>query len=298
MVNEFPELQGIMGGYYARAAGEPQTVAEAITEHYQPRSAADSLPTSDLGKVLSLADRLDTLLGIFAIGLKPTGNRDPFALRRAALGLVRILLATNWPLRLDQLLAIGAEALSEPSGHRAPTVAEVPAGTMEELREFILERARSYFLSGEATARQMAAVLAAPLGTLGDLGARVEAVGRFMSRPEGESLISANKRIGNILRKQKDDISRNIDPDLFTLSEERRLFEELSKASTETGDQFGQGDYDGALRSLAALREPVDDYFDQVMVMDEDPRLRGNRLAMLARLKSLFDRVADFSVTD
>jgi glycyl-tRNA synthetase beta chain len=294
MVNEFPELQGVMGGHYARADGEPEAVVAAITEHYHPRFAGDALPGSDAGRIVALADRLDTLVGIFAAGLKPTGNKDPFALRRNALGLVRILVESGWPLELDRLLAVAANTLAHQLEDRTAASPEVLA----DLRIFILERARSYFQDLGASTRQLNATMAAPLGTLTDLKSRIEAVGDFMAREEGEILVSANKRIGNILRKEKKEISTKIDENLFVFDEEIDLFAAVRDTEDQVMKEFGQGEYAEALERLAALREPVDRYFEQVMVMDEDPVQRGNRLATLARLKSLFDRVADFSVVD
>lgn len=290
MVGEFPELQGVMGEHYARADGEPGAVAAAIGEHYGPRFAGDRIPASAAGQAIALADRLDSLVGIFAAGQKPTGNRDPFALRRAALSVVRILTEADIAVDLDTLLALSAEALAGQIDADAAVIADV--------RAFIVDRLRHHWIDQGATARQMSAVLAAPLGTLPDLRARLDAVAAFMRQPEAESLVAANKRIGNILKKQDGGVSSKIDEKLMVLDEERQLFEEVSSATSELAGLYEQRDYKGALSRLSQLRSPVDAYFDAVMVMDEDPKVRANRLAQLHRLKSLFDRVADFTQAD
>jgi glycyl-tRNA synthetase beta chain len=288
MVGEFPELQGIMGGYYALESGETAEVAGAISAHYSPRFSGDVLPDSLAGQTLALADRLDTLIGVFAAGLKPTGNKDPFALRRAALGLVRLLTESDLDLNLDQLIAIGANAL----GRYQPVAPE----TMNEVRSFILDRARQYFRdAGGHDTRRVDAALAAPLTTLLDLKTRIEALGEFIQLPAGEALVAANKRIGNILRKSDSDSLQSIEENRFILPEEKRLFDEVSQLESVLPGHFERGDYRGALNALSGLHEAVDGFFDSVMVMDEDLALRNNRLALLDRLKRMFDRVADLS---
>jgi glycyl-tRNA synthetase beta chain len=239
---------------------------------------------------VALADRLDTLVGIFAAGLKPSGNKDPYALRRSALGVLRILLDADFRLPLEHLLQLAADALQ---GRLV-----VSGDTLAEVKRFLVERLRHHALETGATARQLAGVLAAPLSTLPDFQARLDAVRRFMKQPEAESLVAANKRIGNILKKQETEISKEIDEDVFAMEEERALFSEIMIVQEGLEELLHAGDYDTALRRLARLREPVDRYFDEVMVMDEDPALRANRLATLNRLKSMFDRIADFSVAD
>jgi glycyl-tRNA synthetase beta chain len=288
MVGEFPELQGIMGSYYAKASGERPEVCQAIGEHYAPRFSGDGLPGSTAGQILSLADRLDTLIGIFSIGLQPTGNKDPFALRRAALGVVRLLIEKELQLPLDRLLEIAATVVSE--------TATVPPESLTEVRAFVLDRARSLFRELGFDARLINAVMAAPLTTLADLHSRALALRAFMQLPEAESLISANKRIGNILRKANQDISPDIDENNMVFEEERRLFTEVVRLESVLQPLYASSEYEPALRELSSLEAIVDAFFDAVMVMDEDPKARDNRLALLQRLKSLFDRVADLSL--
>jgi glycyl-tRNA synthetase beta chain len=290
MVGEFPELQGTMGAYYLEHDGESEAVSTAVGEHYRPRFAGDAIPGTAIGQVVALADRLDTLVGIFAAGLKPTGNKDPFALRRSALAVIRILEEAPFSVPLEALVDYASEGL-------APQV-EVGESVRSEVLAFIEERLRHHLLDGGATTRQVNAVLAAPRQGLPDLRARLEAVNRFMTRGEAEALIAANKRIGNILKKQEESISTEIDPDQFVLSEEKQLFAAVNNCFDVITPWFDSGEYDEALSALAALREPVDHYFDSVMVMDEDPAIRSNRLAQLAALKALFDRVADFAQAD
>lgn len=290
MVGEFPELQGTMGAYYLAHAGAEESVAKAVGEHYRPRFAGDAIPATALGRVVALADRLDTLLGIFAIGLKPSGNKDPFALRRAALGVIRILEEAPFGLGLSRLLDWAAEELQR----QRP----VDAGAREAALAFILERLKYHLVEGGASTRQVNAVLAAPLKGLPDLRARLAAVRSFMARDEAEQLVAANKRIGNILKKQEQELSDTIDADLFSFDEERDLFEAVQDVRKAVDPAFETGDYGQALERLAELQAPVDRYFDRVMVMDEDARIRDNRLAQLARLKALFDQVADFSQAD
>jgi glycyl-tRNA synthetase beta chain len=288
MVGEFPELQGVMGRYYAASSGEPDDVARAIEEHYAPRFAGDSIPASTAGQVVSIADRIDTLVGIFAAGLKPSGNKDPFALRRAALGLVRILLEAGLDLSLNRLLALAANELS---GR-----VEVGPELLVDIREFILQRARHHFRGQGHGAELINAVMASGWDTFPDLDARLSALAAFMGREEAASLAAANKRIGNILRKSSEEIRDTIEEDSLGLREERLLFYEVKSASDFVRPLLESADYVNSLERLATLRDSVDAFFDEVMVMDEDTDLRANRLALLHRLKSLFDQVADLSV--
>ncbi len=290
MVGEFPELQGTMGAYYLEHDGEPDAVSNAVGEHYKPRFAGDAIPATATGQVVALADRLDTLVGIFAAGLKPTGNKDPFALRRSALAIIRILEEAPFSVTLETLVDLASQGLA--------SQIDIDGSVRDDVMAFIAERLRNHLLDGGATTRQVNAVLAAPRKGLPDLRARLDAVSRFMNRDEAESLIAANKRIGNILKKQNEAMSEQIDEDRFVLDEERVLFDAVRDCEHIVIPRFEAGEYDDALTELAALREPVDRYFDSVMVMDEDPAIRANRLAQLASLKSLFDRVADFSQAD
>ena len=288
MVGEFPELQGVMGKIYALSSGEADEVAEAIGEHYLPRFAGDDIPSSMAGRLVSIADRADTLVGIFAAGLRPSGNKDPFALRRAALGLVRILLEAEISLPLDQLLAIAAEELANQ--------VEVESALLQEVREFIIERLRHYYREQGHGATLISAVFNSDWDTLPDLEKRLKALAGFMGQESAESLASANKRIGNILRKSETDISNQIDEDVLNINEERILFDEVISLEEQVEPLLERSDYQASLKLLAGLREPVDNFFDAVMVMDEDVALRNNRLALLNRVKSLFDRIADLSV--
>ena len=288
MVGEFPELQGVMGQHYALHSGEPEVVALAIGEHYAPAFAGDAIPATPAGRIVGISDRADTIVGIFAAGLRPSGNKDPFALRRAALGLVRILLEADLDLALNRVLALAANALSD-------QVAAEPA-LLVEIRDFVVDRLRHYYREKGYGAELISAALASDWDTLPDLNRRLVALAAFMGQDAAKSLAAANKRIGNILRKSGQDISSTIDTDCFVLDAERELFAELSDKEQTVAPLLEGGDYAASLEHLAALREPVDGFFDTVMVMDEDPLLRRNRLALLARLKALFDRIADLSV--
>jgi glycyl-tRNA synthetase beta chain len=289
MVGEFPELQGIMGRYYATQSGEDQAVALAIGEHYLPAYSGDRLPRNAAGKVVALADRLDTLTGIFATGLKPSGNKDPFALRRAALGLVRILLDGELEIELDKLLAIGALAVQE----QLPVTPDV----LLELRHFVLERLKHYLRDQGYETSLVNAALDAPLSTLPDLASRLEALQEFMGHDDAASLAAANKRIGNILRKTDALTSSEINEDLLHIDEEVHLFKEIKRISKNLEKLCEQADYSSALTLLAGLSSSIEAFFDHVMVMDDDAEVRRNRLALLSTLKSLFDRIANLALT-
>jgi glycyl-tRNA synthetase beta chain len=289
MVGEFPELQGIMGRYYATQSGEDQAVALAIGEHYLPAYSGDRLPSNAAGKVVALADRLDTLTGIFATGLKPSGNKDPFALRRAALGLVRILLDGELEIELDKLLAIGALAVQE----QLPVTPDV----LLELRHFVLERLKHYLRDQGYETSLVNAALDAPLSTLPDLASRLEALQEFMGHDDAASLAAANKRIGNILRKTDALTSSEINEDVLYIDEEVHLFKEIKRISKNLEKLCEQADYSSALTLLAGLSSSIEAFFDHVMVMDDDAEVRRNRLALLSTLKSLFDRIANLALT-
>jgi glycyl-tRNA synthetase beta chain len=288
MVGEFPELQGVMGRHYALACGEHPGVAIAIGEHYAPRFAGDGIPGSDIGRVVGIADRLDTLVSIFAAGLRPSGNKDPFALRRAALGVVRILLEAGTDLPLDDLLAMAASELSS----QLPVDAEL----LEDIRGFIIERARNHYREQGFSTELINAVIASDWDTLPDLNLRLKALDHFMGQEAATSLAAANKRIGNILRKTENGVSNHIDEKLLVLEDEKSLFEEVVSLEDQLQPLLYNAEYAASLELLAGLRSTVDTFFDSVMVMDEDVGLRKNRLALLTRLKALFDRIADLSV--
>jgi len=285
MVNEFPELQGIAGRHYAVAGGESPEVALAVDEAYQPRFGGDDIALSPLGKVLAIAERVDTLAGGFAAGLKPTGNKDPFALRRNALGLARTIIESGFELDLRALLA-QANTLLEPRGLQAE---------VDELYAFILERLRGYYADKGIPVTQFNAVAELKPASLYDFDRRVDAIGTFASLPEAPALAAANKRIGNILRKSDIEIPGTVDPALLQEDAERELAEAVAAAIDDTGASLQQKDYVSVLERLARLRPQVDAFFDQVMVNADDLAVRGNRLALLKRLGDRFDAVASLA---
>ena len=313
LVGEFPELQGVMGTYYARADGEPEEVAAAIGEHYLPRSAGDALPATAPGLALAIADKLDTLAGIFAIGGKPTGARDPFALRRAALGLQRILIEKGLELDLHERIA-AAHALvhadlvriQAAAGTSAPDASASRApgerAAICEVYDFLMERLRAYYLERPAapgappvTGEMFDAVLATRPGSPLDFDARLKALATFLELPEAASLTAAHKRIQNILRKAPGGAAAEIDVARLRAAAEVRLYDAMRALRDAVGEAIARREYTGALGRLAQLRPAVDAFFDSVMVMDEDPGLRANRLALLAQLQGLFSGVADLS---
>jgi len=286
MVFEFPELQGVMGRYYALHDAEPQAVAEAIREHYLPRFAGDELPATATGQALALADRLDSLVGIFAIGQQPSGDKDPFALRRAALGVIRVCIERQLDLDLAQMLASAAQTFDP----------EVNApGAVGAVFDYILERLRGYYQEAGVAADLVDAVLATRPTRLLDFDRRVQACRVFRGLPEAESLAAANKRISNILRKCDQPIPEAVDAGRLVDPAEVQLAQQLDRVSQAVRPLMDAGDYTPALQQLAALRQPVDAFFDGVMVMVDDVALRNNRLALLQTLGNLFLRVADLS---
>jgi len=310
MVGEFPDLQGIMGTYYAQADGEPHEVAAAIREHYLPRAAGDQLPATRAGLVVAIADKLDSLAGIFAIGEKPTGTKDPFGLRRAALGVQRILIEKALDLDLRRYIDLalsGVRADIERLRARAATTATAaPAdSTASEIYDFLMERLRAYYLDsagapplpGQAavTTEMFDAVLAARPASPLDFDARLKALSTFLELPESASLTAANKRIANILRKANMTPPAEVDVRQLRESAEVRLFDSMRALRDAVATATAQHEYAGALGRLAQLRPAVDAFFDQVMVMDENPQLRANRLSLLAQLQGLFAGVADLS---
>jgi glycyl-tRNA synthetase beta chain len=280
MVNEFPELQGIAGRYYAQQAGEAPEVALAIDEAYRPRFAADDIAASKLGQVLAIAERLDTLAGGFAAGLKPTGNKDPFALRRNALGLARTIIESGFELDLPTLLDAANAGLADK---------QVRADT-GELYDFILDRLRGYY--GSVPAAQFNAVAELKPASLADFDRRLKAIGAFAQLPEAAALAAANKRIGNILKKADIAIPTQEDAALLREPAELALAQAVEAAYAETHDALAFGDYVTVLTRLAALRAPVDAFFDAVMVNADDPAVRANRLALLQRLAARLGSVA------
>ncbi|MCW8909052.1 MAG: glycine--tRNA ligase subunit beta [Gammaproteobacteria bacterium] len=286
MVFEFTDLQGIMGRYYAINDNEPGDVAIALDEQYMPRFAGDSLPETSTGQILALSDKLDTLLGIFAIGQKPTGEKDPFALRRAALGVLRILIERNLMLDLKDMLAIAASTFQD-------TVDAESA--IEDVVDFILDRLRVYYLNQDVSIDVYDAVAVLRPTCPMDFDRRIVAVNAFKSMQEAESLAAANKRIQNILKKIEGGIQQSVSEKLLTEAAEKKLHEQLTIASEKVMPMFDQGDYKMALQELAGLRETVDAFFDDVMVMVDNEAVKNNRIALLSQLAGLFIRVADLS---
>jgi glycyl-tRNA synthetase beta chain len=289
MVGEFPELQGLMGRYYAEHDGERPEVCEALREQYLPRFSGDELPATRTGMALAIADKLDTIAGIFATGQKPTGTRDPFGLRRAALGLLRIAVERRLELDLARLIGIALAAL--------PFAA--PENTDREVYEYVFERLRAYYLEGDAglaiTPEMFDAVLATRPASPLDFDSRLRALAEFLLLPDAQSLAAANKRIANILRKASDPVGDSIDEELLRDPEEQILAEQLTAIARKVEPRFQARQYTLALQDLAVLRGAVDAFFDSVLVMAEDPALRANRLALLKRLRSLFMHAADLS---
>ena len=284
MVGEFPELQGVMGGYYARHDGEPEAVALAIEDHYRPRFAGDALPRGEAGLVVALADKLETLAGLFGIGQLPSGDKDPFALRRHALGVIRMLMECRLPLSVPALVAAAFAAF--PAGH---------GQAQAEVLHFMTERLVGWLREQGYSAQEVDAVVALHPESWAELPRRLAAVRAFAGLPEAPALASANKRVGNILKKSDDAPLAEVDPAGFVDTAERGLHDALAACAPAADAAFTAGDYTASLQALAALKAPVDTFFDEVMVNAEDPRLRANRLALLRRLHAAMNRVADLS---
>ncbi|HDS0922691.1 TPA: glycine--tRNA ligase subunit beta [Stenotrophomonas maltophilia] len=289
MVNEFPELQGIAGRHYALTGGESPEVALAIDEAYQPRFGGDDIALSDLGKVLAIAERADTLAGGFAAGLKPTGNKDPFALRRNALGLARTIIESGFELDLRALLETAFAGL--PAAVQ-PNVERKTDALPQELYDFIIDRLRGYYADKGVPATHFNAVAELKPASLYDFDRRIDAIGIFAALPEAEALAAANKRIRNILRKAEGAIPGMVDPALLAEPAESELAEAVEAAIDDSNASLHQKDYVSVLARLARLRPQVDAFFDAVMVNAEDPALRGNRLALLKRLGDRLGSVA------
>ena len=285
MVGEFPELQGIMGTYYARHDGEHEEVAQAASEHYQPRFAGDALPATNTGLAVALADKVETLVGIWSIGLQPTGEKDPFALRRHALGVMRMLVEKRLPLALSSLLGDAAAVFEYQSGFKDPRA---------EVTVFMLDRLRSMLRERGFTPNEVEAVLAQDPDRVDDVVQRLEAVQAFAALPESTSLAAANKRITNILKKTDVAIG-TVSQDLLQEEAERKLAASVERVRPQVDAAFASGDFAGTLKTLAQLRDDVDAFFNDVMVMAEDEALRNNRLALLSSLHGMMNRVADIS---
>jgi glycyl-tRNA synthetase beta chain len=286
MVGEFPELQGIMGRYYALHDGMLPDMADAIEDHYKPRFAGDSLPRNEIGTVVALADKLETLVGMFGIGQIPTGDRDPFALRRHALGVIRMLSENNLDLPLDKLLQTAATPFAAVDGFK-------PAENT--LADFIYDRLAGSLREQGYTAQEVDAVVSQRPQRLGDIPKRLAAVRAFSVLPEAAALAAANKRVGNILKKVEDSVDAWVDSTLLKEAAEIALHAALVEVVPQADAAFVTGDYTESLQALAALRTPVDAFFDGVMVNADDPALRANRLGLLAKLHAAMNQVADIS---
>jgi glycyl-tRNA synthetase beta chain len=292
MVGEFPELQGVMGGYYARFEGLRDGVAIAIEDHYKPRFAGDALPRNHSGTVLALADKLETLAGLFGIGQLPTGDKDPFALRRHALGVLRILVEKNLPLALPEMVAAAFGAF--PEGMLGdPDKGTGPAH--EALLHFVHDRLVGYLRELGYSAQEVEAVTAIRTGGWGSLPKRLAAVRAFAALPEAASLAAANKRVSNILKKIDGAVPTAVNASLLQEAAEQALAQALAAVQPQADSLFEQHDYAGSLQALAALKAPVDAFFDGVMVNAEDAALRANRQALLAGLHAAMNRVADLA---
>ncbi|WP_019883342.1 MULTISPECIES: glycine--tRNA ligase subunit beta [unclassified Methylophilus] len=283
MVGEFPELQGIMGRYYAQHEGLADDVAYAIEDHYRPRFAGDELPRSQVGVVVALADKLETLVGLFSIGEKPTGDKDPFALRRQALGILRMLMETDLPLAFDQLIA---QTLSVFNGGQE---------VAEAIKAFCFDRLAVNLRDQGASAQEVDAVLSLSPNQLAEVPRRLSAVQVFANLAEAPALAAANKRVSNILKKVEGDVKAEVKAELLQEPAEQALHQALAATKPKADQLFETGDYTGSLQALAVLKAPVDTFFDAVMVNADDPALKANRLGLLATLHQAMNRVADLS---
>ncbi len=284
MVGEFPELQGTMGRYYALNDGLSADVADAIEDHYKPRFAGDELPRNTVGVIVALADKLETLVGMFGIGNLPTGDKDPFALRRHALGVIRMLVEKDLPLGLLELVQ-GAQ----------PVFGDKIQDASVALVDFIYDRLAGSLREQGYSAQEVDAVLALKPQRLGDVAKRLAAVRAFAALPEAPALAAANKRVGNILKKAEGTVEAAVKPELLQEAAEKSLAEALKTVAPKAEAAFASGDYAASLQALAALKAPVDAFFDGVMVNAEDPALKANRLGLLATLHQAMNRVADLS---
>jgi len=284
MVGEFPELQGTMGRYYALNDGLAPEVADAIEDHYKPRFAGDTLPRNDVGVVVALADKLETLVGMFGIGNVPTGDKDPFALRRHALGVIRMLVEKNLPVSLHELVANALPAFGDKITDASPA-----------LVDFIFDRLAGSLRDQGYTAQEVEAVLALRPQQLGDVPKRLAAVRAFAALPEAPALAAANKRVGNILKKAEGDVQAKVDPTLLQEPAEKALAAAIESIAEQADDAWTSGNYTANLQALATLKAPVDEFFNTVMVNADDPALKANRLGLLATLHAAMNRVADLS---
>lgn len=283
MVGEFPKLQGIMGRYYAQAEGLDDDIAYAIEDHYKPNFAGDVLPRSQVGICVALADKLETLVGLFSIGEKPTGDKDPFALRRQALGIIRMLIDAKLPLSFDTLLQLTLKNFDSDDD------------VLDTIKAFCFDRLSINLRDQGASPQEADAVLSLAPDLLSEVPERLKAVQSFTNLPEAEALAAANKRVGNILKKSAEKVEEKVSTNLLHEAQETALYEKLVTVKQQSDDLFDNGDYTASLQALAALRKPVDAFFDSVMVNADDPALKANRLGLLATLHQAMNRVADLS---
>ena len=286
MVGEFPELQGVMGTYYARFDGEHEEVALTASEHYQPRFAGDALPSTQTGTAVALADKLETLVGIWGIGLQPSGDKDPFALRRHALGVLRMLIEKRLPLSLHALMTAAAALFAENTQFKDPGA---------DITTFIHDRLRGVLRERGFSPNEIEAVVAQQPDTLDNIVERLDAVRAFAALPEAESLAAANKRITNILKKTEVGDSLTVNNDLLTEPAEQHLYSAMTGLKPQVIRAFENNDYTGSLTAMATLCTNVNAFFNDVMVMAEDEQLRNNRIALLSDLHQMMNQVADIS---
>ena len=291
MVGEFPELQGIMGRYYAQHEGLDNDIAYAIEDHYKPRFSGDELPRNIVGMCVALADKLETLAGMFFIGEKPTGDKDPFALRRHALGIIKILIESNLTIRLEQLWSIANSQFSNGFNHLKFDHLK----TQDEFKHFVLDRLTGYLKEQGFNSQEVDALISIYPISFAEIPTRIEAVRAFSTLPEAPALAAANKRVGNILKKVEGEVKAEVNANLLQEPAEIALNNALSQVKPEADKLFEAGDYTASLKALAALKAPVDDFFDNVMVNADDVNLKNNRLGLLAILHQTMNRVADLS---
>ena len=287
MVMEFPDVQGVMGKYYALNDGEDSSVAQAIAEQYMPRQSGDALPSRDVSAAVALADKLDTLAGIFGIGMLPKGDKDPFALRRAAIGVLRIITERDYDLDVRELLAFSVSTYGDKLTN---------AETLDNAVEFVLGRFRAMYQDQGIDTDVIQAVSARNVSKPADFAARVHAVAAFKALPQAQALAAANKRVANILAKNEVPDSSSVDESLLNETQESNLYHQITKQQATVNSALVTNDYTTILTSLAQLQDAVDAFFDNIMVMSDDASLRQNRLALLLQLRTLFLSTADISV--
>ncbi|MDG2421651.1 MAG: glycine--tRNA ligase subunit beta [Gammaproteobacteria bacterium] len=287
MVGEFPDLQGVIGSYYARYDGEPEEVCKALQEHYLPKFSGDKLPETISGSILAISDKLDSTVGLFGIGQPPTGSKDPFALRRSAIGILRILVEKKLDLNVLELIREVIAAYAE---------TPISDDTEDKVFDFLLERFRSWYLDDGITSEVFQSVLAVKPERPLDFHNRIQAVNNFSKLPESINLAAANKRVSNLLNKNESNLTnKNCDEDVLVAKSEKLLFTAIKDKVLEVAPYYKKGEYDNAFQSLATLKNVVDEFFDDVLVMDDNLDLRHNRLCLLQELRGLFLQAADIS---